>query len=82
MATEGASAASKLPPVGKQWDGRPFSVQVVDQHLHFGTLMPLRVGAFIPLLTPVAPAISAEVMPRASRRSFSNATKRWLLLGY
>jgi hypothetical protein len=33
-------------------DGRPFSVQVVDQHLHFGTLMPLRVGAFIPLITP------------------------------
>src|SRR3990167_4933969 len=31
--------------------GRPFSVQVVDQRLHFGTSMPLRVGAFIPLLT-------------------------------
>src|SRR6218665_2162452 len=29
----------------------PLSVQVVDQHLHFGTSMPLRVGAFIPLLT-------------------------------
>jgi hypothetical protein len=29
---------------GKLHDGRPFSVQVVDQHLHFGTLMPLRVG--------------------------------------
>ncbi len=27
------------------------SVQVVDQLLHFGTLMPLRVGASIPLLS-------------------------------
>jgi hypothetical protein len=30
---------------------RSFSVQVVDQRLHCGTSMPLRVGAFIPLLT-------------------------------
>ena len=35
----------------KLHSGRPFSVQVVDQRLHFGTSMPLRVGAFIPLLT-------------------------------
>jgi hypothetical protein len=26
-------------------------VQVVDKRIHFGTSMPLRVGAFIPLLT-------------------------------
>jgi hypothetical protein len=30
---------------------RSFSVQVVDQRLHFGTSVRLRVGAFIPLLT-------------------------------
>ena len=35
----------------KLHNGRRFSIQVVDQPLHFGTLMPLRVGAFIPLLT-------------------------------
>ena len=29
----------------KLHDGRPFSVQVADQHPHFGTLMPLRWSA-------------------------------------
>jgi VIT1/CCC1 family predicted Fe2+/Mn2+ transporter len=34
--------------------GNPFSVQVVDKRLHFGTSMPLWAGAFIPLLTFLA----------------------------
>jgi len=33
----------------------PLSVQVVDQRFHFGTSMPLRVGASIPLLWASSP---------------------------
>ena len=40
----------------KQWDGRSYSVQVVDDISTLAQLMPLRVGASIPLLT-VKPCI-------------------------
>ena len=41
----------------KLHDRRPFSVQVVDQRLHFGTAMPLWAGAFIPLHTVLQPSL-------------------------
>jgi hypothetical protein len=46
---------------------RSFSVQVVYRRLHFGTSMPLWVGAFIPLLTKeVAHHIKQKRIQRAA----------------
>ncbi len=47
----------------KRHDRPPFSVQVVDQSVHFGTSMRLRVGAFIPLLTLLRTTRSLQQEP-------------------
>src|SRR6218665_2446421 len=55
----------------------PLSVQVVDQHLHFGTSMPLRVGAFIPLLTDrQTPLVSWGPAPATMCRRWAPTTTR------
>jgi hypothetical protein len=50
------AAAKVCAMVGRVTPGRILKrLQPGLDHLHFGTLMPLRVGAFIPLVTPATP---------------------------
>lgn len=61
----------------------PLSVQVIDQRLHFGTSMPLQVGAFIPLFT--SNTFSPEVHERAVhlvRAHRSDYSSLWSLIEF